>query len=225
MRNIIQENIAFFISYGIFLVLCILVLSAIEQGDCVRYFSENRTATGNLFFSYCTKLAEEKIYLLIAFGCLFIRFRYSILFLITGFSVAALSLLTKAAFAHDRPSVFFHSTKEIAELNLLEGIELLIGATSFPSGHTMSAFALYGLIALLIRRNKVLSGLIFLTIAILVGVSRIYLVQHFLKDIFAGSLIGVLIALSLYYIHISIPVDPKRLMDRSLITLFRSKRD
>ena len=224
MRNIIQENIAFFVGYGVFLLLCILILPAIEQGDCIRYFSENRSEASNLFFSYCTQLAEEKVYFLIAFCCLFIRFRYSLLFFITGFSIAAVSLVTKAVFGHDRPSVFFHSTKEITELNLLEGIELLIGATSFPSGHTMSAFALYGLLALLIKRNKALSGLIFLIIAILVGVSRIYLVQHFLKDVFAGSLIGVLIALSLYYIHINIPVDPKRFVDRSLLDLVKFRK-
>ena len=221
MRNIIQENRAFFIGYGIFLLFCIIILSAIEQGDCIRYFSENRTAASNLFFSYCTQLAEEKVYLFIAVCCLFIRFRYSLLFFITGMSIAGMSLLTKAVFAHDRPSVFFHSTKEITELDLLEGIELLIGATSFPSGHTMSAFALYGLLAFLVKRNKVLSGLIFLILAILIGISRIYLVQHFLKDVFAGSLIGVLIALSLYYIHINIPVDSRRLIDRSLIDLGR----
>ena len=225
MRNIIRENASFFIAYGIFLFLCILILSAIEQGDCIRYFSENRTAAGDLFFKYCTKVAEEHAYLFFAFVALFIRFRYSLLFFLTAISTLALSLLAKAVFAHDRPSLFFHKTKEFAELNLLEGVELLVGETSFPSGHTMSAFALYGLLALLIKQQKSFLGLFFLITAILIGVSRIYLVQHFLKDVFAGSILGVLMALILYYIHINIPIDPKRLIDRSLLTLFRSKQD
>ena len=37
--------------------------------------------------------------------------------------------------------------------------------------------------------------------ALLVGISRIYLVQHFLKDIYLGSILGVLAALLMYFLQ------------------------
>ena len=58
---------------------------------------------------------------------------------------------------------------------------------SFPSGHTVSAFALFAFFAFL-SKNKY--GFIWLIFAVLTAFSRIYLCQHFLIDTFAGSVIG-----------------------------------
>jgi membrane-associated phospholipid phosphatase len=60
---------------------------------------------------------------------------------------------------------------------------------SFPSGHTASIFALAAVLAFFIK-NKTYS-IIFLIVAALVGYSRIYLGQHFMDDVLAGSVIGV----------------------------------
>lgn len=71
------------------------------------------------------------------------------------------------------------------------------GMTSFPSGHTTSVFALATLLALN-TRDKRLSP-IYLITAIITGYSRIYLGQHFLADVLAGALVGVLSALVVYW--------------------------
>ena len=60
---------------------------------------------------------------------------------------------------------------------------------SFPSGHTASIFALASVLAFFIRNKNY--SIIFLIVAALVGYSRIYLGQHFMDDVFAGSVIGV----------------------------------
>ncbi|HEX6430586.1 MAG TPA: phosphatase PAP2 family protein [Niastella sp.] len=73
----------------------------------------------------------------------------------------------------------------------------LTGMTSFPSGHTTSVFALATLLALNTRNKRV--SLIYLITAIITGYSRIYLGQHFLADVVAGALIGVLSALVIYW--------------------------
>jgi undecaprenyl-diphosphatase len=63
---------------------------------------------------------------------------------------------------------------------------------SFPSGHTMTAFAVWG--ALFIG----LPGLshIYLAIAVLIGLSRIFLGLHYPSDVLAGALLGGAIGLS-----------------------------
>lgn len=78
--------------------------------------------------------------------------------------------------------------------NFVEGVTLH-SLNSFPSGHTTSAFALAAILGFA-AKNKNYS-ILFLLIAAMVGYSRIYLGQHFMVDILAGSIIGVLSAIIL----------------------------
>lgn len=66
--------------------------------------------------------------------------------------------------------------------------------SSFPSGHTATAFAFFLMICLMIKKSWWLP-IGFLT-AILVGYSRIYLAQHFPVDVAAGIIVAI-IAVSL----------------------------
>lgn len=63
---------------------------------------------------------------------------------------------------------------------------------SFPSGHTTSAFATATILAFYYKKTW-LSWLCIIC-AILVGYSRVYLGQHFVGDVFVGSIIGSLSA-------------------------------
>ena len=64
---------------------------------------------------------------------------------------------------------------------------------SFPSGHTTSIFSICILLSLIINQKKY--NYVFFMIALLVGFSRIYLSQHFLMDVFVGSLVGSMITI------------------------------
>jgi membrane-associated phospholipid phosphatase len=63
---------------------------------------------------------------------------------------------------------------------------------SFPSGHTSTAFTLALLLAF--RLAKTFWTFFFPVIAFFVGYSRVYLAQHFVTDVFAGALIGIVSA-------------------------------
>jgi undecaprenyl-diphosphatase len=66
---------------------------------------------------------------------------------------------------------------------------------SFPSGHTTSAFVVYGFIAIALfsasQKSKVIP-MLFLLLAFLVGFSRVYLLQHYLSDVITGALIALI---------------------------------
>lgn len=79
------------------------------------------------------------------------------------------------------------------------------GMTSFPSGHTTSVFALATLLALNTQNKRM--SLIYLITAIITGYSRIYLGQHFLGDVVAGALIGVLSALLIYWYSRKVKIE------------------
>lgn len=63
---------------------------------------------------------------------------------------------------------------------------------SFPSGHTTSAMSIFCLLALIFNNQRKWTGFIWAGLAILASFSRAYLSQHFMMDIFAGTLIGTL---------------------------------
>lgn len=75
--------------------------------------------------------------------------------------------------------------------------------TSFPSGHTMGATALYGSLSALAwihldpRRYRLPLMLVLVAIPGGVGVSRVYLGAHWLSDVIAGSALGLLILIPL----------------------------
>ncbi len=62
--------------------------------------------------------------------------------------------------------------------------------SSFPSGHAATAFAL----AWVLTRRWRRLGPAFFLLALLVSYSRLYLNRHFLSDVVAGAVIGLLVA-------------------------------
>jgi membrane-associated phospholipid phosphatase len=69
---------------------------------------------------------------------------------------------------------------------------------SFPSGHTTVTFAFCFCLALAVKQEWLRAVLFF--VALLIGYSRIYLSQHFLVDIYGGSIIGVVTTLAVFWI-------------------------
>jgi membrane-associated phospholipid phosphatase len=80
-------------------------------------------------------------------------------------------------------------------LHRVEGARLYENS-SFPSGHTTAAFAVFCMLALLSPHRWVKA--LCLLPAVVVGYSRLYLLQHFPIDVQIGSLLGVLTSVALF---------------------------
>jgi len=67
---------------------------------------------------------------------------------------------------------------------------------SFPSGHSAASAAFFGFLTYVLIRERVgpivVSFLVGATLVFLIGLSRIYLVEHYLSDVLNGYLVGVL---------------------------------
>lgn len=212
MRRTIAENRVFFTCFICYFLLGGLLLLSIEHGDSILFFSDQRNAWTDAFFRYWTHLSEVPMYGLLALILLFIRIRHSLFTITVGIGAAVISLGAKAFFARNRPVSFFQEIDLFDRITLVDGYglsELYTGATSFPSGHTLSAFALYGYLAFIAPRKGWFGAFLF-HVALLVGLSRIYLVQHFLEDVYVGALLGTLLAMGIYGTQQRIPSEPQR---------------
>lgn len=180
------------------LVVFVLALMAlffanvfIEKGDAVLWFNVRYSPASDLFFTLTTFLGDGLIFVPIILIGLFLKYEISISAAITGILMGiSIGILKRQIFTEaQRPKGYFDG---VHELNFIDGVNVH-SHYSFPSGHTATAAAVALLIALY-ARNTVLS--IFLAaMAIMVGLSRVYLAQHFWEDITYGFGVGLIIAL------------------------------
>lgn len=74
------------------------------------------------------------------------------------------------------------------------------GLYGFVSSHAANAFAVATLVSLVCKRKTI--TIIMTVYAILVSYSRIYLGVHFPADIIGGALLGICIAVPVYYLYV-----------------------
>lgn len=84
-----------------------------------------------------------------------------------------------------------HIVRRVRPCNYQTNINILITkprSYSFPSGHTVSSFAVAETLSVYFSQYRV----IFMGIAFLIAFSRIYLYVHYPTDVIAGIIIGIL---------------------------------
>jgi membrane-associated phospholipid phosphatase len=178
----------------VFASLLVLTLS-IEKGTDVLLVNGNNTPFLDSFFSIFTYVGDGVILVPFIVCACFVRFRDSIMWT----SVAALNGIIINLFKH----AFFPSSGRPIKLLDPQLLHFIAGVDvhskfSYPSGHTATIFSVVTFIALT-TRHRGLTALL-MAVALLVGYSRIYLLQHFLVDVTGGAILGSLSAAIVYYL-------------------------
>lgn len=181
--------------YTLLLIAGLLLMATFGKADIHIFINRHSCAFGDFTMKYITLMGDGIFAIAVIFFLLFVRIRMSLgqlmAFLSSGIIAQALKKLVFKGMP--RPSVFF---EDIYNLHLVEGIRIARYNT-FPSGHSATTFAIFFCL-IFTTRNRWLQAIYFF-MAWLVGFSRIYLSQHFISDVLAGSFIGVSMAfLSVY---------------------------
>ncbi len=196
ISKIVSANRAFFLPYLTFLFFCILALLLFDKEGLHIAINQKNHPAADVFFKYLTYLGDGRMLIAYTLILLFIKYRFVLILLLSNLLSALLTFILKTQVFDSslRPKKYFEN---IYQLRLVPGVENYLH-NSMPSGHTALAFCVFTSFALM-SKNKNL-GFLFLIIAALTGFSRIYLSQHFLDDVFIGSMIGVFFAIIVFYL-------------------------
>jgi membrane-associated phospholipid phosphatase len=190
LKDVLQRIRLFFILYLILLCCCLAIKLLFTKDEI--YFAVNGRHNDFLdsIEPYITDLGNG--WTIIALAAIVVLYNYRVAFLlVTTFIVTSLSVQwVKFVFDAPRPKLYFKD--QISELHFVKGVDIL-SHNSFPSGHTLTAFATGVLIAYLVK-NKTWSILLLLY-GVMVGFSRMYLSEHFFEDVVAGSALGVFLTI------------------------------
>ena len=155
-----------------------------------------RTAELNKFFTWITYLGKGEIVIAFLITAtilllLYKKFGELIALYVSLVGSVIFIFLGKIAFHRPRPEMALYYEPTF----------------SFPSGHATIAVSFYGFMGYLLIRSvkdfKIKIDIFFATtiLILLIGISRIYLDEHYLSDIYAGYLLGslwVIIAIALF---------------------------
>ena len=194
IKAILRQNLWFVLPYLLLLLGSSIYLSMNGKGAMVLLLDTHAQKTLDWFFVFYTHLGDGLFALFTVLLFLFINKKQALTLAIGLILSGLLAQLLKHTIGieHHRPSLFFEG------IHSFRDIEYLVRHLhhSMPSGHTASAFCLFFTLALMSEKKTY--GYLFFCMALLVGISRMYLAQHFLEDVVAGSFLGTMVALFVY---------------------------
>jgi len=217
LKELIKENKLLGILLSIYLITGIFIITSFEKGQFELWFNRQHRPEFDYFFFYITYLGDGIGSAILVLLLLLRRIYYGIL--------GALSVITSTIIAQGMKRVMFSEFprpvkffEKKVQLHLIDGLEIH-EFYSFPSGHSSGAFAVFILLCL-ISKDKIWT-LCYFTLALMVALSRIYLMQHFFIDTFFGAIIGTLSAVFVYfYIHYKSSLPEVNRLQRPLLKIF-----
>ena len=200
MKVFFKHNAVYIILYLLLLAYLADILlnhGKVQIHQYINGFVGNVSA--DLFFKYITELGDGLFAIFLVIILLFNNVKKAI-YVLLAYSFASLltTVLKNVVFIDSwRPGFVFQYFVH-QPLKLVQDVFLNTGNNSLPSGHATSAFAVFFSL-IFISKNHVLKCLFF-ALAILAAYSRTYLSQHWLIDIYIGSIIGFSFSLFFYIV-------------------------
>jgi membrane-associated phospholipid phosphatase len=194
LRQLFSAQKWYFISFLIVLVLTLVPQLIFSQNELFLKINELNNTGLDTFFFFLTYLGDGIMFVVLILALLFVSYSKSL----TGLVV----FLSTSIFAQGLKNLFFENhyrpVKVLSEkyiLHIPDGVTTLFN-NSFPSGHTVTAFAMATFLVLAFPKRY--TWMLLLILAWLIAYSRIYLTHHFPIDVWVGAIIGAFGTLLLY---------------------------
>ena len=138
-------------------------------------------------FIFYSRVFEGWCFLFISIVMLFISKKKLVMFILAGLLCWLITLVLKDYVFGNLPRPNKYLPLE-SYSHILEDVSIYKSQYTFPSGHSMTAFAVMSLFSTFTKKR--FWPVVFFVIALGAAFSRIYLLQHFFIDIYVGAIIG-----------------------------------
>ena len=195
MKALILKHKGYFIPFIFFFITGLIIVVSNEKTAIHQLMNGWNNVYGDTVMPSLTYLADGATLAIISIIFLLWRVKAGLYIGLSGALSGLITQILKRNVFNDhfRPSRVFESFPDI-HLHFVDGVHMHT-MYSFPSGHTTAAFAMTFALAVIIQ-NKIADWLLFFT-GLLLAYTRIYLSQHFLEDVVAGSFVGLSTAMIL----------------------------
>jgi membrane-associated phospholipid phosphatase len=185
------SSIFFWIILLFWIISFILTLSS-NQLELHKKLNGFNSSFLDTIVPYATHIGDGVFAILLVVILFFVNKKYSLILLFSFLVSSGITQFLKQVVFPNvmRPIHYFQNDDS---LHLVTGV-VIHAQNSFPSGHATTCFAIFTTLFLFWKENLRLQA-IFALSAILFALTRVYLSQHFLEDVLAGSVIGTFTAL------------------------------
>ncbi len=193
MKDFIFRQRYFLLPWLMVLAIGMIYIGYRDKGDAILWVIPKHHVVLDYLFYFGTKIVEWPA--IVGIVTIMIWKKKKIAWVVVGSWLMSvlISQGLKMVFHTPRPKKFF-GQEVFGHLD----VSHMYYDYSFPSGHTSMGFALF--FALSFFTKSAYSKMFLFFMAFLVGLSRIYRMQHFVEDVVFGSLVGVFSAGLVYYL-------------------------
>lgn len=220
MNNFIINNKTIITLLIVFVSGCFLLPNFFTDRIALhQFFNQYHNEFFDLIFTYATYLGDGLVLVPIILYFLIVKnINYAIQLIFLSIVLLVVSQFLKHLVFEDvnRPFLAFKNVGAYLRLVLSES--KMHSHNSFPSGHTTTAFSLFLYMAFTLA-NNFYSKIFLFALALIAGLSRVYLSQHFIEDVVAGAMLGFMIAVLTYWVF-NKKILQKEKYNKGLFTIF-----
>jgi membrane-associated phospholipid phosphatase len=190
MKNLFKS--IFFWIILVFWIFSFILIINTNQLELHKKLNGFNSSILDSIVPYATHIGDGLFAILLVVFFFFFKKKYSLILLFSFLISSGITQFLKQVIFPNimRP---FHYFQNDDCFHFVKGV-IMHTQNSFPSGHATTCFAIFTTLFLFCKENLRLQA-IFALSAILFALTRVYLSQHFLEDVLAGSFIGTFTAL------------------------------
>lgn len=200
MKQYISKLVPFFVILGAGFPFALT-----RRGWLFEFLNKIHMPVLDEFFKVATYLGDATYAVLIALLIYWYKPLKWVYAFVIGFALHAFFVhVFKQWLAHgfERPFLYYQQIGLSHAFDWIEGISMK-KLNSFPSGHTTTAFYFASFLAVMLDSKRFSYPLVIL--ALIAGISRVYLGQHWYIDVYAGMLFGIWSTLIAVYLMLRYP--------------------
>jgi membrane-associated phospholipid phosphatase len=189
MISLLRKTWLLWTLYLITLVPVAYILTTVPKIESLLWINGHHNAFLDQFFRYYTHLGDGLFYITLIILLLW-KNRPAGWKALASYALTSIVAQVMKNYVYEdalRPRAVLNDD---SKLHFIDGVEIYF-LSSFPSGHTTSAFSIALLLSWLYPKK--LNMILLFLYAVGVAYSRMYLGQHFLVDVTAGSGIGMIV--------------------------------